>query len=179
MNINRRTALRQFLVISAGAALLPSCLQDQAKSTILLKNFQIGAHEEKLLAELADTIIPATSTPGAKDISAHLFALKMLDDCYTEDDRKKFLKGLQQLDDAAKTAHGQSFIKCTPAQRESLIGGIENKTVPASELGFCYSMMKRLTILAYSSCQFFLTKVKVYELVPARYHGCVPVKNAS
>jgi len=176
MIVNRRTALRQFLVISAGAALLPSCLQDQSKSTILLKNFQIGNHEEKLLAELADTIIPATSTPGAKDVSAHLFALKMLDDCYSAEDRKKFLKGLQQLEEAAKTASGQSFLKCTPAQREALIGEIENRAA-ASELDFCYSVMKRLTILAYSSSQFFLTKVHVYELVPGRYHGCVPIKN--
>ena len=118
MNVNRRTALRQFLVISAGAALLPSCLQDRSKSTILLKNFQVDEAEEKLLAELAETIIPATSTPGAKDISAHLFALKMLDDCYSREDQKKFLKGLQQLEEAARAATGQSFIKCTPAQRE-------------------------------------------------------------
>ncbi len=205
MVVNRRTALRQFLVISAGAALLPSCLQDRSKSTILLKNFQIGAHEEASLAELAETIIPATSTPGAKDISAHLFALKMLDDCYSKDDREKFLKGLQQLDEAAKTASGQSFVKCTSAQREALIGEIEGRIAsgkgapssgngtassgtgahaagggPASstgELNFCYSVMKRLTILAYSSSQFFLTKVHVYELVPGRYHGCVPVKS--
>lgn len=195
MIVNRRTALKQFLVISAGAALLPSCLQDRAKSTILLKNFQIGAHEETSLAELAETIIPATSTPGAKDISAHLFALKMLDDCYTPEDREKFLKGLQQLDETARTTSGQSFIKCTPAQREALIGGIESRVAAAgssvkgspaatggsasstSELDFCYSVMKRLTILAYSSSQFFLTKVHVYELVPGRYRGCVPVTN--
>jgi hypothetical protein len=191
MIVNRRTALRQFLVISAGASLLPSCLQDQSKSTILLKNFQIDGQQEKLLGELAETIIPATSTPGAKDISAHLFALKMLDDCYTKTDREKFLKGLRQLDEAAKTASGGSFVKCTPAQREAIIGGIESRVAsgtgshaaaggPASstsELDFCYSVMKRLTILAYSSSQFFLTKIHVYELVPGRYHGCVPVTN--
>jgi hypothetical protein len=177
MIVNRRTALKSFLVISAGAALLPSCLQDQSKSTILLKNFQIDGQQEKLLAELAETIIPATSTPGAKDISAHLFALKMLDDCYSKEDQKKFLKGVQQLEEAAKTTTGQSFIKCTPAQRASLISEIENKAAPANELDFCYFVMKRQTILAYSSSQFFLTKIRVYELVPGRYHGCVPVKS--
>lgn len=178
MIVNRRTALGQLLVISAGAALLPSCLQDRSKSSILLKNFQIDGQQEKLLAELSETIIPATNTPGAKDISAHLFVLKMLDDCYSSDDRKKFLTGLRQLDEAARTASGKSFVKCTPAERESLIGGIENKTsgTSATELNFCYSLMKRLTILAYSSSPFFLTKVHVYELVPGRYHGCVPAK---
>jgi hypothetical protein len=196
MIVNRRTALKQFLVISAGAALLPSCLQDQSKSTILLKNFQVDGRQEKLLAELAETIIPATSTPGAKDISAHLFVLKMLDDCYSKEDQQKFLKGLQQLEEAAKAATGQSFVKCTPAQREALISDIENRIAAGhgmdssrngagsgkgpdsgNELDFCYSVMKRQTILAYSSSQFFLTKIHVYELVPGRYHGCVPVKS--
>ncbi|HWK02888.1 MAG TPA: gluconate 2-dehydrogenase subunit 3 family protein [Puia sp.] len=191
MIVNRRAALKQFLVISAGAALLPSCLQDQLKATILLKNFQIDGQQEKLLAELAETIIPATSTPGAKDVSAHLFALKMLDDCYSKGDQQKFLKGLQQLDETARTTTGQSFLKCTPAQRDALVSGIENRITAGkgavssisgphssvSELDFFYSVMKRQTILAYSSSQFFLTKIHVYELVPGRYHGCVPVKN--
>lgn len=177
MIVNRRTALKQFLVISAGAALLPSCLQDQSKATILLKNFQIDGMQEKLLAELAETIIPTTSTPGAKDISAHLFVLKMLDDCYSKEDQQKFLKGLQQLDATAKTTTGQPFLKCTPVQREGLVSGIENKTTPGEELGFFYSVTKKQTILAYSSSQFFLTKIHVYELVPGRYHGCVPVKS--
>jgi hypothetical protein len=163
-------------------------MQDQSKSAILLKNFQVDGRQEKLLAELSETIIPATSTPGAKDISAHLFALKMLDDCYSPDDRKKFLTGLRQLDEAARAASGHSFVKCTPAERESLIGGIESKAKgsqsavggsgsAATEMDFCYFVMKRLTILAYSSSPFFLTKVHVYELVPGRYHGCVPVKD--
>lgn len=177
MMVNRRTALKSLLVISAGAALLPACLPDQSNASIPLNNFRIDVQQEKLLAELAETIIPATSTPGAKDVSAHLFALKMLDDCYSKDDQQKFLKGLHQLEDTATTTTGQSFIKCTPAQRESLIGSIENKTSAGDELNFCYSVMKKQTILAYSSSQFFLTKVHVYELIPGRYHGCVPVKN--
>ncbi|HTI07087.1 MAG TPA: gluconate 2-dehydrogenase subunit 3 family protein [Puia sp.] len=184
MIVNRRTALKSFLVISAGAAVLPSCLQDRSKSTVLLKNFQIDGEQEKLLAELAETIIPATTTPGAKDVSAHLFALKMLDDCYSKEDQQKFLKGLQQLDEAARTATGSTFVKSTPAQRESLISTLDNKITAGktagpsgSDLDFCYAVMKKQTILAYSSSAFFLTKVHVYELVPGRYHGCVPVND--
>ena len=182
MMVTRRTALKSFLVISTGAALLPSCWQGRSKPTVQLNNFQIDGEQEKLLAELAETIIPATTTPGAKDVSAHLFALKMLDDCYSKEDQQKFLKGLQQLDEAAITATGSSFLKCTPAQREALVGSIENNTMAGnsakdadSQLSYCYAVMKKQTILAYSSSPFFLTKVHVYELVPGRYHGCYPV----
>ena len=113
MLVNRRTAIRQFLFVSAGVALLPSCMHDTSKSSILLKHFQVGSDQEKLLASLAETIIPTTSTPGAAAISAHLFALKMLDDCYSADQQKKFMKGLQQLEDASKTQSGQGFVQST------------------------------------------------------------------
>jgi hypothetical protein len=45
-----------------------------------------------------------------------------------------------------------------------------------ADVNFFYATVKRLTILAYSSSQYFLTKVQVYELVPGRWQGCIPVK---
>jgi hypothetical protein len=175
--INRRTAIREFLLISAGATLIPSCLQENSKSGILLKNFQVGTRQERLLAELAETLIPATTTPGAKDISAHLFILKMLDDCYSKNDQQKFMRGLQQLDDAAQASMGNSFVGSTATGRASLLTRIEGKKEDGNDLNFFYTTMKKLTILAYTTSRFFLTKIQVYELVPARFHGCVPVKN--
>ena len=92
------------------------------------------------------------------------------------DDRTKFFKGMQQFDAAAKTSKGGSFVRLEPAGRESLLSAIEAKKIPDADLNFFYSTTKRLTILAYSSSQYFLTKVQVYQLVPGRWHGCVPVK---
>jgi len=179
MHINRRTAIRQFLFVSAGVALLPSCLHDEPGSSVLLKHFTITGNQEKLLAELAETIIPTGATPGASAASAHLFALKMLDDCYSKEQQQKFLKGLQQLDDASGTASGHRFVEATPAERSALLTSIERKQAPGDELNYCYGEMKRLTIQAYTSSRFFLTNVRVYELVPGRWHGCVPVKKDS
>jgi hypothetical protein len=176
MTVNRRTAIRQFLFVSAGVALLPSCLHDEPGSSVLLKHFAISGSQEKLLTGLAETIIPTGATPGASTVSAHLFALKMLDDCYTKEQQQKFLKGLQQLDDASRTVSGHGFVDTTPAERTALLTGIESKKIPGDELNYCYGEMKRLTIQAYTSSQFFLTKIRVYELVPGRWHGCVPVK---
>jgi len=175
MPVNRRTAIRQLFFVSAGVALLPSCLHDNSKASILLRNFTVSGDQEKLLAQLAETIIPTGATPGASAVSAHLFALKMLDDCYTKEQQQKFLKGLQQLEAAAEAASGKSFVESGPAQREALLRKIEDKKEPGDELNYCYSEMKRLTIQAYTSSSFFLTKIHVYELVPGRWHGCVPV----
>ena len=178
MTINRRTAIRQLAIISAGAALLPSCLQRHAKPSVSLKNFTVTGDQEKLLEELTATLIPTDTTPGAREVSAHLFALRMVDDCSPKTDQEKFMKGLVSFDEASKTASGKSFAEASPAQREALLSAIESKKLPGEELNFFYSTTKKLTILAYSSSQFFLTKVQVYELVPGRFHGCVPVAAA-
>jgi hypothetical protein len=166
VSINRRTAIRQLAFISAGAALLPSCFHDQNDND----------DQQRLLEELTATIIPTTDTPGAKEAAAHLFVARMMNDCATAGDRIKFQNGHKAFDAAATKLAGKGFVQCTPAQRESLLSAIEGKKMPDADLNFFYFTTKRLTILAYSSSQYYLTKVQVYELVPGRWHGCVPVK---
>ena len=55
MPLSRRSAIRQFLFVSAGMALIPSCLQDKSKPAVELKNFSISADQDSLLAELAES----------------------------------------------------------------------------------------------------------------------------
>jgi hypothetical protein len=179
MLVNRRSAIKQFLFISAGVVLIPSCMQDKSKSAILLRNMSIDADQEKLLEELSETIIPKTSTPGAKDVSAHLFVLKMLDDCYKKEDQEKFIRGLGQFEDLAKKKLSHSFLKSTVEERESLLNDIENRKEQNEDLAFFYYNVKSLTIRGYTTSQYYLTNVQVYELVPSRYHGCVPVSKAN
>jgi hypothetical protein len=171
--------MKQLALLSTGALLLPSCMGDHSSTPILLHNYKLDDHQEQLVETLTATIIPSGATPGAKEVSAHLFTLKMLDDCYTKEDRGKYLKGMQLFDAAARDASGRSFVKSSPAQRESLLASIEGKKLTDKDLNFFYSTTKRMTILAYSSSQYYLTKIQVYELVPGRWHGCFPVTKKS
>ena len=177
--VNRRSAIRQLFCVSVGALILPSCMDDKSKASILLKNFSIDAEQEKVLAELMETILPQTSTPGAKDIYAHLFALKMLDDCFKKEDQQKFTQGLKQFQKRAGSEMNASFLKATTAERQSFLRKIEADKDSKDDLTFFYRTAKQLVIQAYTTSQYYLTKVQVYEMVPARYHGCVPVKAMS
>ena len=176
MNMSsRRTAIKQLIFISAGAVLVPRCMEDKSKASVILKNFSINADQETMLAEIAETIIPKTDTPGAKDISAHLFALKMVDDCYKKEDREKFAKGIMAFEEFAKQQAGKAFNDTDVAGKEKVIAALNADKKSDTDLGFFYRSMKRLTIQAYSTSQFYLTKVNVYQLVPGRFKGCVPV----
>ena len=111
----------------------------------------------------------------AKDTYAHLFVLKMVDDCYTQDEQKKFMNGLQQMNDFSKQKSGASFINCTVAQRKEILNAVETKKAPVEILSF-YSIMKKLTIQGYTTSKPILGSVFKFELVPGRYNGFFPVK---
>jgi len=173
--MQRRTAVKYLFVVAAGSAVLPSCLHKKTKASISLKHLSIDADLEKLVAEIAETIVPAGTVPGAKDTYAHLFVLRMVDDCYTQEEQQKFMEGLKKIDDLAKKNSGASFIQCSPSQRNEIVNAIENKKVSQDILSF-YSIMKTLTIKGYTTSKPVLGNVFKYELVPDRYNGFFPVK---
>lgn len=158
---------------------MPSCLEDRSKASLLLKNYQLNGDQEKMLAELAETIIPKTETPGAKDIYAHLFVMKMIDDCTSKDKQQKFVKGMEDFEQMAMKETGKSFVQASTEQRAKLLGMLEQKKPEERDAAGFYKTVKSLTIRAYTSSQFYLTKVHVYELVPSRWHGCMPIKETA
>ena len=99
MTVNRRTAIRHFIFIAGGTVFLPACLQEDGKASVPLKNLKIKASDEKLLSEMVGTIIPATDTPGAKELNGHLFLLKMVDDCTDKEGQQGFVKGMDAFKD--------------------------------------------------------------------------------
>src|SRR5687767_14737893 len=119
--MNRRTAIRNVVIISAGAGLLPSCMRDD-KSSIPLKNISVTGSQEKMLAELTEAIIPKTKNfIGANDLKAHEFVLTMVDDCSSPEDQKKFTDGLKAFDKLSHDKFGQLFIIYTPEQKQTLL----------------------------------------------------------
>ncbi|HEX4849310.1 MAG TPA: gluconate 2-dehydrogenase subunit 3 family protein [Puia sp.] len=175
--MNRRALLKNFILFSAGSLVLPACLHEKTKSSILLKNLKISSDDEKLMAELSETIIPKTEIPGARDISSHLFVLMMVDDCSGKNDQDKFMKGLEQFDSFAKKKFGKSFVELNLSERNAWLSEVEAKKEMPEELLAFYSLTKKLTIQSFLSSKYYLTNVQVYELVPSRFHGCVPVKS--
>lgn len=177
--MNRRSALRNLAIVSAGVALLPSCMQHETAATIKLHNFKITGKEEQALADLTDYLIPKTSTPGAKEMNAHAFALTMVDDCYSKEEREKFVAGFKAFNDLTNKQFSGTFSKMTTEQKATLLKALESRKDVAEDALTFYDSMKRLTIQSYTSSKYFLLEVRKYEMVPGRYHGCVPVNATS
>lgn len=175
---NRRVAIQQLLLIWAGVAFLPSCLHNEQKVSIPLKLIHIDPDEEILLSELAETILPKTDTPGAKELSAHLFVLKMVDDCMPKADQEKYLKGMQEFESYVQKKSGKSFVENDAAGKKAIVAELDQMKSPESALEFFFRSTKHLTVEAYTTCEYYLTKIRGYKMLPGKFQGCVPVKNA-
>lgn len=174
MHINRRSAIKQLFIISAGAAILPSCVNNEKPAAVTFSHLPVTAGEQETLAEISATIIPTTGTPGAKEVSAHIFALQMVNDCYKKEDREKFLKGLQQFQDKVQQEYGKTYVKCTVPERGRIISAAGKKDA-GEEAAYFYNTFKHFTIQAYTSSEYYLTKVEVYKLVPGKFISSVKV----
>ncbi len=175
---NRRVAIQQLLMVWAGVALVPSCLQNEQKVSIPLKLIQILPEDENMLAELAETILPKTDTPGAKDLSAHLFALKMIDDCYSKINQEKYIEGMKAFESFVSKKTGTSFTSISPSERQSIVAELDKQKSSGEALSFFFQSTKRLTVEAYTTCEYYMTKIRGYKMIPGKFQGCIPLKTA-
>lgn len=78
-----RRELLKMIVAATGAAMigLPALVQGQAPATGM--NTPFSDADVGMLDEIAETILPRTATPGAKDAGAGLFMARFVTDCYT------------------------------------------------------------------------------------------------
>jgi hypothetical protein len=177
--MERRAAIRGIVLFAGSVIILPSCLGDSGKTSVALKNIDISAAQEKLLAEIASTIIPRTDIPGAKETGSHLFVLKMLDDCYEKDTQQKFIHGLELLEDRTKERFKTSFINCTADQQKQVLTEVEKKDGYPPDVYEFYSIMKDKTIQGFMTSEYVVMQVQKYEMIPSvKYNGYFPVKSA-
>ncbi len=185
MPISRRTALKRVFIVAGGVIFLPACLHHKDKSTLALRRIRLEGDQQETLEALADTLLPAGSSPsdrtlGAQAVGAHLFALKMIDDCYPDTQQQLFMRGLEAFDEQVRRQYGKSFGSCDQKQRENLVSAIDaSASEKINDLLFFFRENKNLVIRGYLGSQYFLTKIEVYELVPGRWHGCTPVSKKS
>lgn len=176
--MNRRLVIKQVLIMAGGIALLPACVREEGQSTVSWKNIKLTLDQENFLAEVTETLIPETDTPGAKKLNLHLFVLKMLDDCYSSVDQQLFLKGMSQLQDKSYDQFTKSYTKLSKRQQQEVLLQIQHDKSKSPELDTFYNITKQQTINGYMNSKYVMTNLVKWELVPGRYNGYFPVKSA-
>jgi hypothetical protein len=125
--ITRREAVLRVSALLGGAALIggsafiTGCRDEGAGTTAAGSFTPFTTDEIAFLDEVADTILPTTSTPGAKAAKTGAFMALIVTDSYNAGDQKAFRDGMKTLDDRSREMNKVSFMESTPQQRLSLL----------------------------------------------------------
>ena len=120
--IQRVTALLGGAAIAGSDRLLAFSFDDEALAQTMAQG--VGAFsvaDVALLDEIAETILPETSSPGAKAAKTGAFMALMVTDAYTDRCARGVSRRHAQVDAASVAANGVAFMSASPAQRLALV----------------------------------------------------------
>lgn len=131
------------------------------------------------LDEVAETILPQTSTPGAKAAATGAFMARWVEDVYSLRNQEVFREGMERLDAACVELHGVGFLDATPGQRLALLERLDREQhAHTAERGggspHYFRLMKELALLGYFTSEIGYHQAQRYMETPGRFDPCAP-----
>lgn len=179
--MNRRKAILSIFLIGGGATAGFSGYKWYSIHKTPDLNF-LDANQA-LIADLAETIIPATDTQGAKEAMAHIAIISLIKETADRKTKNIFIDGLKEVESYSSSHFSKSFSALTPAQQQEtvahfrdqgknyggMMGKIKNKFIGKS----FFHILKEYTSIAFCTSKNGATKTLAYDFIPGAYHSCV------
>lgn len=187
--MNRRTAITHVAAMLGGAFSAPTLLamerwRSRTPSESFLAEFSLTENQKVIVAEVAEMIIPKTTTPGAKDVGVPAFIVMMLQDCYKTPEHKSFVEGLNKLEKkefmnmsaeqktaALKQVEADSAeeMKAYQVQQTKMGDNEDREQMAAQAKGLPYwRLMKELTMLGYFTSEEGIKSSFEYVPIPGK-----------
>ncbi len=154
----------------------------------------LSTPQQALVDELAELIIPATDTPGARQARVVEFVDVILAEWATENDRTLFLDGLADVDARAMAMANSVFVRAPMPVRVGVCRTLDDALTtaraagkawrdggrvgprPADHRGLFWHHMRSLTTSGYFTSEAGFTKERKQAIVPGIYTPCMPVE---
>jgi len=173
-DILKTSALFLGYAVTGGAAVavLNGCKADTSDGWVpkILSEGQAA-----FLAEVVETILPATDTPGAKAAMVHRYIDEAVANNWEPADQKRFIGQLPTIDSIAKNLKGASFVKLSEADRNAVMDELVRDYKKSEDEEHIFKVLRDLTATGYFTSEIGATQALVYDPVPGPYKGCIPV----
>ena len=180
--MNRREAIARVAAITGTAMFgaeffLTGCSPRGAEKRVAFTTQDLA-----LMDEIAETIIPATDTPGAKAAGVGAFMAMMVKDGYDDGNYTVFRKGLEQIEKASRKRHDKRFLESSPSERTALLTDLDReaaehtRTKSREEPPHYFKLMKELTLIGFFTSEIGSTRALRYSANPGAYDGNAPYK---
>lgn len=169
--MNRRDLFKATTAAAAlaapGATLAQAPPAETAPPAAAWKPALLGAHENETVIALADLIIPATDTPGAKAANVNRVI-----DLYLKDGdpqrREAFFDGLHWMDAQSIARYAKPFVRATADQQAELLTAMMNTPGPGQDF---FRLAKSLIVDIYYKTPIGYRELNKDGRVPAK-PGC-------
>ncbi|RYG02138.1 MAG: gluconate 2-dehydrogenase subunit 3 family protein [Chitinophagaceae bacterium] len=178
--MTRKEAVHYISVLLGGSLVGTSGLLEGCRSNDKIGTLVLGKDDLNYLDEIADTILPATGTPGAKAAGVGAFIISMVNDCYDEKEQRIFREGLTTINKRSVENFGKDYLHIQASERHTLFTTIDREQKAYTESKkeqdppHYFRMIKELTLLGYFTSKPGCTQAKRYMPTPGKYVGCVP-----
>jgi hypothetical protein len=190
--MNRRESIKKTAILIGGMLSAPRLLAMSRWERIApLSNldFSLTDTQRKIVAEVAEMIIPKTTTAGAKDAGVPAFIEMMLKDCYAKPEHLSFMEGiavLEQdkfLDMPAPTqverlkkmeAETKDLMKTREVKQTKMGDNVDEQMMKATTKGLPFwRLIKDLTLLGYFTSEVGTKASFEYVQIPSKFE---PIK---
>jgi gluconate 2-dehydrogenase gamma chain len=186
--MDRREALKRTAWLMGGVVSAPAIMGVlkgcTARPDIGWKPVFLNEDQASVVSQVSEIIIPATETPGAKDVGVPSFIDQLLKEVYAPEDQERFTAGLQAFNDEAKKEYGDDFSDLDEEDQTAFVKKKHDEAIqaertidPAPKRPFILTM-KELTMLGFFTSEAGATQVLQYDAVPGAYKGCIPLSEA-
>ena len=142
-------------------------------------------NHKTMIADLAETIIPRTDSPGAKDALVHESIIGMIKNGSDRKTQNSFIDGLKDVEAYTGSNYSKSFSHLGTAEQQTVVkhfqlkgknysglaGKVKNKVLGKS----FFTILKEYTTIAYCTSKPGATQGMAYEFIPGRYVPCMPL----
>ncbi len=164
--MDRRQALQKIGILMGLSPFTALAVEAfQARSSEHFSNHFFSVNDKDLIAEIAEMIIPATKTAGAKETGVPAFIEMMIQECYRKPEQEMFAKGLKNLESKAK-AMGGSFVSLKNEDKTKLLDELEAEAMKNPRAPSFWILLKELTLIGYYTSEVGMTQSMEYVPIP-------------
>jgi len=169
--LNRRDAIRG-LTLTLGGAWAGFAY---AAPALTWTPTALTPDQARLVDVVAELIMPATDTPGARDAGVPQFIDRTLGGYCDRSEAELLRAGLARMDTDARAAHGGRFVDITPAQQVALLTRYDQEAAAGPGKPHFFAVLKSYVTIGYFTSKPGATVTLRYDPVPGDYRGCVPL----
>ena len=190
--MQRREALRLMGAASVFSVLSSDLLGATLRAQLTEKSpgvlHTLSPQQNDIVLTMADVMIPATETPGAKGARVNEFIDLILSEWATEEEKSIFLEGLAEVDRTANELFGHGFAAASAKEQAAIVQIFDEELaarnvdklpehIPTWEQTLVmpfFAQMRKLTLTGYYTSPMGQEQELKVEIIPGALHGCVP-----